>query len=75
MVPWASSSPRTGLVQGGVSVATGAASTLCSTPPLTRPRFTHTLQYYFYHALSWPQLLYVAEDYDGTIVGYVLAKM
>lgn len=34
-----------------------------------------TLQYYFYHVLSWPQLLYVAEDYDGKIVGYVLAKM
>ncbi len=32
-------------------------------------------QYYFYHVLSWPQLLYVAEDYDGKIVGYVLAKM
>lgn len=33
------------------------------------------LQYYLYHILSWPQLLYVAEDYDGSIVGYVLAKM
>lgn len=33
------------------------------------------VQYYFYHILSWPQLLYVAEDYDGSIVGYVLAKM
>jgi peptide alpha-N-acetyltransferase len=33
------------------------------------------LQYYFYHILSWPQLLYVAEDYGGEIVGYVLAKM
>uniref|UniRef100_A0A8C5KH73 N-terminal amino-acid N(alpha)-acetyltransferase NatA n=1 Tax=Jaculus jaculus TaxID=51337 RepID=A0A8C5KH73_JACJA len=28
---------------------------------------------YFYHGLSWPQLSYIAED--GTIVGYVLAKM
>ena len=28
-----------------------------------------------YHALSWPQLLYVAEDCDGKIVGYVLAKL
>ncbi|KAL4539854.1 hypothetical protein Ndes2526A_g02864 [Nannochloris sp. 'desiccata'] len=35
----------------------------------------YTLKYYFYHILSWPQLLYVAEDYDGKIVGYVLAKM
>ncbi len=34
-----------------------------------------TSQYYFYHILSWPQLLYVAEDYNGKIVGYVLAKM
>eukprot|EP00667_Euglena_gracilis_P023544 EG_transcript_26626 len=25
--------------------------------------------------LSWPQLLYVCEDFDGKIVGYVLAKM
>ncbi|KAI8464819.1 MAG: acyl-CoA N-acyltransferase [Monoraphidium minutum] len=35
----------------------------------------YQLKYYFYHILSWPQLLHVAEDYDGTIVGYVLAKM
>lgn len=33
------------------------------------------MQYYMYHILSWPQLLHVAEDYDGKIVGYVLAKM
>ena len=33
------------------------------------------MKYYFYHLLSWPQLLWVAEDYDGRIVGYVLAKM
>lgn len=32
------------------------------------------MKYYFYHILSWPQLLYVAED-CGKIVGYVLAKM
>mmetsp|Transcript_44144 Transcript_44144/g.112670 ORF Transcript_44144/g.112670 Transcript_44144/m.112670 type:complete len:167 (-) Transcript_44144:57-557(-) len=35
----------------------------------------YQLKYYFYHVLSWPQLLYVAEDYNGKIVGYVLAKM
>lgn len=35
----------------------------------------YQMKYYFYHILSWPQLLYVAEDYDGKIVGYVLAKM
>ncbi|GIL79113.1 hypothetical protein Vretimale_16665 [Volvox reticuliferus] len=35
----------------------------------------YQLKYYLYHILSWPQLLQVAEDYDGKIVGYVLAKM
>ena len=35
----------------------------------------YQMKYYMYHALSWPQLLYVAEDADGKIVGYVLAKM
>ncbi|KAK9806938.1 hypothetical protein WJX72_008074 [[Myrmecia] bisecta] len=34
----------------------------------------YQLKYYFYHILSWPQLLQVAED-NGKIVGYVLAKM
>jgi N-alpha-acetyltransferase 10/11 len=33
------------------------------------------MKYYFYHLLSWPQLLWVAEDYDGTVVGYCLAKL
>lgn len=35
----------------------------------------YQMKYYFYHILSWPQLLYVAEDYNNKIVGYVLAKM
>jgi len=35
----------------------------------------YQLKYFMYHALSWPQLLYVSEDYSGKIVGYVLAKM
>ena len=37
----------------------------------------YQMKYYFYHILSWPQLLYVAEDKSGKskIVGYVLAKM
>jgi len=35
----------------------------------------YQMKYYFYHVLSWPQLLYVAEDYNKDIVGYVLAKM
>lgn len=37
--------------------------------------FSPQMKYYFYHLLSWPQLLWVAEDFDGKIVGYVLAKM
>ncbi|KAF3428005.1 hypothetical protein QLX08_001029 [Tetragonisca angustula] len=35
----------------------------------------YQMKYYLYHALSWPQLSYVAEDEKGRIVGYVLAKM
>ena len=33
------------------------------------------LKYYLYHYLTWPQLLHVAEDHKGRIVGYVLAKI
>ena len=35
----------------------------------------YQMKYYFYHWLSWPQLLYVAQDSKKKIVGYVLAKM
>ena len=35
----------------------------------------YQMKYYFYHVLSWPQLLQVAEDERGVVVGYVLAKM
>lgn len=35
----------------------------------------YQLKYYLYHGLTWPQLLYVAEDYKKRVVGYVLAKM
>ncbi|EGD75994.1 N-acetyltransferase [Salpingoeca rosetta] len=35
----------------------------------------YQLKYYLYHGLSWPQLSHVAEDENGDIVGYVLAKM
>ena len=35
----------------------------------------YQMKYYFYHGLSWPQLSYIAEDEEGRIVGYVLAKM
>ena len=35
----------------------------------------YQLKYYFYHYLSWPQLLHVNVDYNDKVVGYVLAKM
>ena len=35
----------------------------------------YQFKYYIYHYLSWPSLLHVAEDHDGKIVGYVLAKL
>jgi len=42
----------------------------------------YQMKYYFYHLLSWPQLLWVAEDFvdDGDnggsrIVGYVMGKL
>ncbi|XP_071537401.1 late secretory pathway protein AVL9 homolog isoform X4 [Panulirus ornatus] len=35
----------------------------------------YQMKYYLYHGLSWPQLSYVAEDDEGQVVGYVLAKM
>lgn len=37
--------------------------------------FSYNLKYYLYHLLSWPQLIHVAENHKGQIVGYVLAKM
>jgi ribosomal protein S18 acetylase RimI-like enzyme len=53
-------------------------------PKLTLVSTSYFMKYYLYHALSWPQLSYVAVDvarpkktpYDyPRIVGYVLAKM
>lgn len=35
----------------------------------------YQMKYFMYHLLSWPQITYVAEDHDGKIVGYVLAKL
>ena len=35
----------------------------------------YQMKYYYYHIMTWPQLLYVAEARGGKIVGYVLAKM
>ncbi|KDE05766.1 hypothetical protein MVLG_03857 [Microbotryum lychnidis-dioicae p1A1 Lamole] len=35
----------------------------------------YQMKYYLYHALTWPQVSFVAEDHKGRIVGYILAKM
>lgn len=35
----------------------------------------YTFRYYIYHALAWPQILFVAEAEQGNIVGYVMAKL
>ena len=35
----------------------------------------YQFKYYIYHYLSWPSLLHIAEDHNGKIVGYVLAKL
>ena len=35
----------------------------------------YQMRYYLYHAVIWPQLPQVALDEDGTICGYVLAKL
>lgn len=35
----------------------------------------YVMKYYFFHSLSWPQLPTVAENGQGKIVGYVLAKL
>ncbi|CCW66850.1 unnamed protein product [Phytomonas sp. Hart1] len=35
----------------------------------------YNLRYYYYHILSWPQLLYVQQSYNRDTVGYVLGKI
>lgn len=35
----------------------------------------YNLRYFYFHYLSWPQLLYVQKDYNEKTVGYVLSKM
>lgn len=35
----------------------------------------YVMKYYFFHAVSWPQLVSVAHDASGKLVGYVLAKL
>jgi len=46
------------------------ACNLCCLPE------NYQMKYYLLHMLSWPQLLYVAEEFcSRKIVGYVLAKI
>lgn len=47
----------------------------CDAPLVARGLRYVQMKYYLYHILSWPQLLFVAEDTNGEIAGYVLAKM
>ncbi|KAF4588511.1 N-terminal acetyltransferase A complex catalytic subunit ard1 [Pleurotus pulmonarius] len=35
----------------------------------------YMLKFWIYHAATWPQISFVAEDHKGRIVGYVLAKI
>ncbi|KAK4056328.1 N-terminal acetyltransferase A complex catalytic subunit ard1 [Microbotryomycetes sp. JL221] len=35
----------------------------------------YQMKYYLYHALTWTQVSFVAEDHKGRIVGYILAKL
>ncbi|KAK7457023.1 N-terminal acetyltransferase A complex catalytic subunit ard1 [Stygiomarasmius scandens] len=35
----------------------------------------YLMKFWIYHAMTWPQLSFVAEDEKGRIVGYVLAKI
>ena len=52
-----------------------SSSSLTPDPLFLFPHTKKTFQYYYYHILSWPQLLQVAEATNGDIVGYVLAKV
>ncbi|KAJ8690809.1 N-terminal acetyltransferase A complex catalytic subunit ard1, variant 2 [Pleurotus ostreatus] len=35
----------------------------------------YLMKFWIYHAATWPQISFVAEDHKGRIVGYVLAKI
>ncbi|KAF9490872.1 acyl-CoA N-acyltransferase [Pleurotus eryngii] len=35
----------------------------------------YLMKFWIYHAATWPQISFVAEDQKGRIVGYVLAKI
>ncbi|KAJ1836539.1 N-terminal acetyltransferase A complex catalytic subunit ard1 [Coemansia sp. RSA 2706] len=42
---------------------------------LTNLPENYQLKYYLYHLATWPELSFVAENEQGRVVGYVLAKM
>jgi len=42
---------------------------------LTNLPENYVMKFWIYHALTWPQISFVAEDHKGRIVGYVLAKI
>jgi len=46
-----------------------------SGPKLGIPFIVSFSQPDLYHALTWPELSYVAVDPQGRVVGYILAKM
>ncbi|KAJ7574129.1 hypothetical protein C8J56DRAFT_753266, partial [Mycena floridula] len=35
----------------------------------------YMMKFWIYHAITWPQVSFVAEDHKGRIVRYVLAKI
>ncbi|KAJ7508879.1 acyl-CoA N-acyltransferase [Mycena galericulata] len=35
----------------------------------------YLMKFWLYHAMTWPQISFVAEDHKGRVVGYVLAKI
>ncbi|KAF9528599.1 acyl-CoA N-acyltransferase [Crepidotus variabilis] len=35
----------------------------------------YAMKFWIIHAMTWPQISFVAEDHKGRIVGYVLAKI
>ncbi|KAJ1663636.1 N-terminal acetyltransferase A complex catalytic subunit ard1 [Coemansia sp. RSA 1646] len=42
---------------------------------LTNLPENYHMKYYLYHLATWPELSFVAENEQGRVVGYVLAKM
>ncbi|KAJ2228717.1 N-terminal acetyltransferase A complex catalytic subunit ard1 [Coemansia sp. RSA 1722] len=42
---------------------------------LTNLPENYHMKYYLYHFATWPELSFVAENENGRVVGYVLAKM